>query len=72
MTNVDWLRGDLGFDAPCFKDELKDQALGTCTAGPRYRNRTMKYDECRYKRQNHIEIMFGRLRDGRRVATRCG
>ena len=30
----------------------------------------MKYDKCRYKRRNRIEIMFGRLKDWRRVATR--
>lgn len=30
----------------------------------------MKYDKRRYKRRNQIEIMFGRLKDWRRVATR--
>jgi transposase len=30
----------------------------------------MKYDKRRYKRRNRIEIMFGRLKDWRRVATR--
>ncbi|WBU61378.1 transposase [Paracoccus albus] len=30
----------------------------------------MKYDKRRYKRRNRIEIMFGRLKDRRRVATR--
>jgi len=29
-----------------------------------------KYDKRRYKRRNRIEIMFGRLKDWRRVATR--
>lgn len=28
------------------------------------------YDKRRYKRRNRIEIMFGRLKDWRRVATR--
>ncbi|WP_299593361.1 transposase, partial [uncultured Tateyamaria sp.] len=31
---------------------------------------TVKYDTRRYKRRNRIEIMFGRLKDWRRVATR--
>ncbi len=31
---------------------------------------TVKYDKRRYKRRNRIEIMFGRLKDWRRVATR--
>lgn len=30
----------------------------------------MKYDKRRYKRRNRIEIMFGRLKDWRCVATR--
>ena len=30
----------------------------------------MKYDKRRHKRRNRIEIMFGRLKDRRRVATR--
>src|SRR6056297_1149929 len=31
---------------------------------------TTAYDKRRYKRRNRIEIMFGRLKDWRRVATR--
>ncbi len=30
----------------------------------------MKYDKWRYNRRNRIEIMFGRLKDWRRVTTR--
>lgn len=30
----------------------------------------IKHDKRRYKRRNRIEIMFGRLKDWRRVATR--
>ncbi|MBB5772373.1 transposase [Brevundimonas vesicularis] len=30
----------------------------------------IRYDKRRYKRRNRIEIMFGRLKDWRRVATR--
>jgi transposase len=32
--------------------------------------RLLKYDKRRYKRRNRIEIMFGRLKDWRRIATR--
>ncbi|WP_408738248.1 transposase [Acetobacter senegalensis] len=31
---------------------------------------TIKYDKRKYKRRNRIEIMFGRLKDWRRGATR--
>lgn len=34
------------------------------------RSKPVKYDKRRYIRRNRIEIMFGRLKDWRRVATR--
>jgi len=36
----------------------------------RQRKATIKYEKRRYERRNRIEIMFGRLKDWRRVATR--
>ncbi|AHD07948.1 Transposase [Phaeobacter gallaeciensis] len=38
--------------------------------GRKQRKAPVKYDKRRYKRRNCIEIMFGRLKDWRRVATR--
>jgi hypothetical protein len=32
--------------------------------------RLVRYDKRRYRRRNRIEIMFGRLKDWRRIATR--
>ena len=40
------------------------------TTTPKIRAATQESDERRYKRQNRIEIMFGRLKDWRRIATR--
>ena len=37
---------------------------------PKQRKKTVKYDKRRYKRRNRIEIMCGRLKDWRCVATR--
>lgn len=34
------------------------------------RGKPIKHDKRRYKRRNRIEILFGRLKDWRRVATR--
>ncbi len=42
----------------------------SCIPGRKIRNKTVKYDKRRYKRRNRIKIMFGRLKDWRRVATR--
>lgn len=41
-----------------------------CIPGRKSRSIPVKYDKRRYKRRNRIEIMFGRLKDWRRVATR--
>ncbi|WP_235952828.1 transposase, partial [Alterinioella nitratireducens] len=49
--------------SPRYRRELH-QLLGHCCKTP------VKYDKRRYKRRNRIEIMFGRLKDWRRVATR--
>ena len=67
--NVDWLLGDRGYDADRFRDALKDKGIRACIPGRKQR-KTMKYDKRRYKRRNRIEIVFARLKDWRRVATR--
>jgi len=38
--------------------------------GRKSRGKPVKYDKRRYNRRNRIEIMFGRLKGWRRVATR--
>ena len=54
LPKADWLLADQGHDADCRLS----------------RKKTVKYDKRRYKRRSRIEIMFGRLKDWRRVATR--
>ncbi len=70
VPNVDWLLGDRGHDADWFREALQDKGLRACIPGRRQRRKPVKYDKRRYKRRNRIEIMFGRLKDWRRVATR--
>ncbi|WP_323008237.1 IS5 family transposase [Paracoccus sp. (in: a-proteobacteria)] len=70
LPNVDWLLGDRGYDADWFREALKDKGIRACIPGRKQRKKTVKYDKRRYKRRNRIEIMFGRLKDWRRVATR--
>jgi transposase len=43
-----------------------------CIPGRKTRDKATNYDKRCYKRRNRIEIMFGRLKDQRRVATRFG
>ena len=70
IPNVDWLLGDRGYDADWFREVLKDKGIRACIPGRKQRKTPVKYDKRRYKRRNRIEIMFGRLKDWRRVATR--
>ena len=71
LPDVDWLLGERGYDANGFREVLKDKGIHPCIPGWKQRKKTVKYDKRRYKPQNRIEIMFGRLKDWRRVATRC-
>jgi len=70
LPDVDWLLGDRGYDADWFREGLKDKGIRACIPGRTQRKTTVKYDKRRCKRRNRIEIMFGRLKDWRRVATR--
>ena len=72
LPDVDWLLGDRGYDANWFREALKDKGIRACACipGRKQRKATVKHDKRRYKRRNRIEIMFGRLKDWRRVATR--
>ncbi|CUH89410.1 Transposase [Phaeobacter sp. CECT 5382] len=70
LPTVEWLLGDRGYDADWFREALKDKGIRACIPGRKQRKKTVNYDKRRYKRRNRIEIMFGRLKDWRRVATR--
>ena len=70
LPKAQWLLGDRGYDADWFRDALQEKGITPCIPGRKSRRKTVKYDKRRYKRRNRIEIMFGRLKDWRRVATR--
>ncbi|KUP94659.1 transposase DDE domain protein [Tritonibacter horizontis] len=65
-----WLLGDRGYDVGWFRDPLKDKGIKVCIPGRESRKKSVKYHKRRYKRRTRIEIMFGRSKDWRRVATR--
>ncbi len=66
LPRADWLLGGRGYDADWFREALRDKGIRPCIPGRKQRKNTIKYD----KRRNRIEIMFGRLKGWRRVATR--
>ena len=70
LPKAQWLLADRGYDADWFRDALREKGIKPCIPGRKSRTKPVKYDKRRYKRRNRIEIMFGRLKDWRRVATR--
>ena len=70
LPKAQWLLGDRGYDADWSRDALEAKGIQTCIPGRRSRNEPVRYDKRRYRRLSRIEIMFGRLKDWRRVATR--
>jgi transposase len=70
LPSADWLLGDRGYDAHWFREALIDKKISPCIPDRTSREKPVKYDKRRYRKRNRIEIMFGRLKDWRRVATR--
>ena len=70
LPKADWLLADRGYDADWLRKALQDRGIKACIPDRKSRKKTVNYDKRRYKRRNRIEIMFGRLKDWRHVATR--
>lgn len=70
LPAAEWMIADRGYDADWFRDALKDKGIRPCIPGRKSRGKAVRYDKRRYRRRNRIEIMFGRLKDWRRIATR--
>ena len=70
LPKADWLLADRGYDADWMQEALQDKGIKACIPGRNYRKEAVKYDKRRYKKRICIEIMFGRLKDWRRIATR--
>ena len=70
LPKADWLLADRGYDADWLRKALQDRGIKACIPGRKSRKKAVKYDKRRSRRRNRIKILFGRLKDWRRVATR--
>lgn len=70
LPKAQWMLADREYDADWFRDALQQKGIKPCIPERKSRSLPVKYDKRRYTRRNSIEIMFGRLKDWRRVATR--
>ena len=70
LPSAELLLADRRYDADWYRGVLKDKGIRVCIPGRKSRKKKIRFDRRRYKRRNRIEIMFGRLKDWRRAATR--
>ena len=64
------LLADRGYDADWFRDALNAKGITPCIPGKKNRKNPIVYDKTLYKQRHKIEIMFGRIKDWRRIAMR--
>ena len=64
------LIADRGYDADWFRQALRQQGIKPCIPARSGRLAPIHHGKVLYRLRHKIEIMFGRLKDWRRVATR--
>jgi transposase len=64
------LIGDRGYDADWFRAALAQRGIAPCIPSKTNRITPIPHDAMLYRQRHKIEIMFGRLKDWRRVHTR--
>jgi transposase len=61
---------DRGYDADWLREGLRARGVMPCIPGKKNRRVPIEYDKTLYKQRHKVEIMFGRLKDWRRIAMR--
>ena len=64
------LIGDRGYDADWLRDALALRGVAACIPSKSNRKTHIPHDAQLYRERHKIEIMFGRLKDWRRIHTR--
>ena len=64
------LIGDRGYDSTRFRAKLQERGIAACIPSTRSRKTAIPHDASLYRQRHRIEIMFGRLKDWRRIAMR--
>ena len=66
-----YLIADKGYDSDQLRHLLRVAGTTRVIPGRRNRKRLIRHDRCRYRDRHLIENAFCRLKDFRRIATRC-
>ena len=64
------LIADRGYDADWFRKALAQRGTTACIPSKSNRKVVIPHDATLYRQRHKIEIMFGRLKDWRRIHTR--
>ena len=70
LPNASTLLGDRGYDADWFRAALIAKGITPCIPSKSNRKVAIPHDTVLYRQRHKIEIMFGRLKDWRRIHTR--
>jgi transposase len=65
------LLGDKAYDSDSFRELLRQDGITPVIPGRSNRKKRIRYDKKAYKGRNVIERCYCRLKDFRRIATRC-
>lgn len=70
LPAAETLIADKGYDSDEFRDALIAKGITPCIPARSNRTAHTNYDKEIYRTRGRIEIMFGRLKDWRRIAMR--
>ena len=70
LSNAKHLIADRGYDADWFITALKKQGVTPCIPPRKNRTKRRRCSNTLYKQCHKIEIMFGQIKDWRRIAMR--
>ncbi len=65
------LIGDRGYNSAPFRQALQARGITPCIPSTRTRKIAIPHTAILYRQRHRIEIMFGRLKNWRRIAMRC-
>ncbi|WP_416136314.1 transposase [Cypionkella sp.] len=71
LTVAEWLIAGRDYDVDGFREVLKDKGIRPSHHWPEVSWKDRPLRQTALQARNWIEIMFARLKDWRRIATRC-
>ena len=71
MPRAKELLGDKGSDSDRFRQALAEREIAPCISPRKNRKVQYHYDKTLYRKRHKIKNVFRRIKDWRRVATRC-